>query len=142
MAKISFVSVDDYIAAQPPAVQPILKRVRRAIRTAAPKATEAIRYQMPAFQMPGGGALYLGAWKQHLSLYPSSALLREELGDALAPYETHTDTIRFALDEPLPMKLIERIARFRATEPYGRTPKKQTAAKAPRARAAAPRKKR
>jgi len=36
--------------------------------------------------------------------------------DDLAPYEVNKGTIRFPLSEPVPVKLIERIAKFRAKE--------------------------
>jgi uncharacterized protein YdhG (YjbR/CyaY superfamily) len=34
--------------------------------------------------------------------------------DELSPYKVEKDTIRFPLSEPVPVKLIEQIARFRA----------------------------
>jgi uncharacterized protein YdhG (YjbR/CyaY superfamily) len=36
--------------------------------------------------------------------------------DQLAPYKVSKGTIRFPLSEPVPVKLIERIAKFRAEE--------------------------
>ena len=36
--------------------------------------------------------------------------------DELAPYEVDKGTIRFSLSEPVPVKLIGRVAKFRAKE--------------------------
>jgi uncharacterized protein YdhG (YjbR/CyaY superfamily) len=116
MAKTDFKSVDEYIATHPQDVQAILQRVRRAIRRAVPGAEESISYQIPAYKMQGGRVLYFAGWKQHYSLYPATDLLVEAFKDELAPYTISKGTIRFPLSEPVPVKLIERIARFRAKE--------------------------
>jgi uncharacterized protein YdhG (YjbR/CyaY superfamily) len=69
MAKIGFKSVDEYIAAQPDAVQVVLERMRGAIRKAVPGAEEAISYQMPAVRLPAGPVLWFAGWKKHCSLF-------------------------------------------------------------------------
>ncbi|HJS58334.1 MAG TPA: DUF1801 domain-containing protein [Vicinamibacteria bacterium] len=120
MAKTDFKSVDEYIAAQPEGVRPILKRVRSTIRKAVPGAEEVISYQIPAYKLPAGAVLYFAGWKQHYSLYPATAGLVATLQDDLAPYKISEGTIRFPLSEPVPVKLIERVARFRAKEVAGR----------------------
>jgi uncharacterized protein YdhG (YjbR/CyaY superfamily) len=116
MAKTDFRSVDEYIAAQPGDVQAILERVRGAIRRAVPGAEEMISYQIPTYKLHGGRVLYFAGWKQHYSLYPASDDLVEAFNDDLAPYEIDKGTIRFPLSQPVPVKLIERIAKFRAKE--------------------------
>lgn len=116
MPKITFQSVDEYIEQQPPQAQPILRRVRKIIRKAVPRLDEVISYNMPTFELNGVAVLYLAGWKQHYSLYPASTALVEALGDQLAPYKFHKGTIRFPLDAPIPVKLIERIAKLRAKE--------------------------
>ncbi len=116
MPKTGFISVDEYIAAQPEAARGVLKRVRRAIRKAVPAAEETISYQIPAYKMPGGRALYFAGWKRHYALYPTTARLLAEFKDELAAYEVQKSTIRFPLSGPVPVKLIERLAKFRATE--------------------------
>ena len=116
MAKTGFNSVDEYIAAQPEAARGLLKRVRSAIRKGAPAAEETISYNIPAYKMPGGRVLYFAGWKRHYSLYPVTERLLAEFKDELAVYEVEKGTIRFPLAGPVPVKLIERIAKFRATE--------------------------
>lgn len=118
MAKTDFKSVDEYIATHPEDVQAILQRVRSTIRKAVPGAEEAISYQIPAYKLHGGSVLYFAAWKQHYSLYPATDQLVEAFKDELAPYtdKINKGTIRFPLSQPVPVKLIARIAKFLAKE--------------------------
>jgi uncharacterized protein YdhG (YjbR/CyaY superfamily) len=73
MAKISFQSVDAYIAAQPAPSQKILSLIRDTIGKALPKAEEVISYSIPAYKLNGSAVLYFAGWKQHYSLYPSNS---------------------------------------------------------------------
>jgi uncharacterized protein YdhG (YjbR/CyaY superfamily) len=114
MAK-SFDSIDAYIASLPEAVQPLVDDLRRTILEAAPDATQAIKYNMPAFRLDGTYLIYLGAWKKHIGLYPVAS------GDAafeamVAPYRTAKDTIRFALGKPIPHDLVTRIVKARLAQ--------------------------
>jgi uncharacterized protein YdhG (YjbR/CyaY superfamily) len=109
-------SVDEYIAAQPEAAQQALELVRTAIRKAVPKAEESITYKMPTYKMHGERLIYFAGWKQHYSLYPATKRLIATLKNDLKPYEVVKSTVRFSLAEPVPAKLIERIAKFRAKE--------------------------
>lgn len=111
-----FQSVDEYIASQSEAVQTLLRRVRSTIRKAVPQAEEMISYKMPAYKLRGERLLYFAGWKQHYSLYPATKALVAALKDELACYEISKGTIRFPIDQPVPVKLIERIAKFRAKE--------------------------
>lgn len=129
MAKTDFKSVDEYIAMQPEAVQPVLERVRSTIRRAVPGAEELISYQIPAYKLPGGPVLYFAGWKQHYSLYPATDRLVEAFKDDLAPYEVAKGTIRFPLAQPVPAKLIEGIAKFLAKEAAERAGAKRARAK-------------
>ena len=116
MAKTDFKSVDGYIAALPKALQPVLERVRGAIRKGMPAAEEVIRYQIPAYRLGGRAELYFAGWKEHYSLYPASAGLLAAFADELEGCEISKGTIRFPLARAVPVKLIERMARFRAKE--------------------------
>lgn len=117
MAKTPFKSVDDYIAAQPKASQPVLERVRQTIRKALPKAEESISYNIPVYKLDGRYVIYFAGWKAHYSIYPAQARLVAAFKKALEPYEINDKgTIRFPLSEPVPVKLIADIAKFRAKE--------------------------
>lgn len=116
MAKTEIKSVDEYMASQPEAVQGILSSVRSAIRKAVPSAEESISYKIPTYKLEGRPVLYFAGWKKHYSLYPASDGVVAAFEDDLAPYAVAKGTIRFPLSAPVPVKLIENIARFRAKE--------------------------
>lgn len=116
MAKTAFKSVDEYIASQPAAMHGILGRVRSTIQESVPEAEEVISYQIPTFKLHGHAMLYFAGWKQHYSLYPATGRLVAAFKDELALYEISKGTIRFPLSRPVPVKLIQRIAKFRAKE--------------------------
>ena len=120
MAKTDFKSVDEYIATHPEDVQSILQRVRSTIRKAVPGAEEVISYQIPTYKLHGGYVVYFAGWKQHYSLYPATDHLVTAFEDDLAPYKVNKGTIRFPLSEPVPVKLIQGIAKVRAKEVTGR----------------------
>jgi uncharacterized protein YdhG (YjbR/CyaY superfamily) len=129
MAKTDFKSVDEYIAAQPESVQGVLERVRSTLRKAIPDAEEVISYQMPTYKLHGGRVLYFAVWKEHYSLYTATGPIVAAFKDDLAPYEVDKGTIRFPLSRPIPVKLIARIAKFRAEEVAERQKAKAAARK-------------
>jgi uncharacterized protein YdhG (YjbR/CyaY superfamily) len=131
MAKTDFKSVDEYIASQPKAVRGVLKRVRSTIRKAVPGSEEVISYKIPTYKLHGDPVLYFAGWNQHYSLYPATAHVVAAFKAHLAPYKVSKGTIRFPLSEPVPVKLIERIAKFRAKEVAER---EKTKAPAPKKR--------
>ncbi|MEY4933202.1 MAG: hypothetical protein RLZZ403_1522 [Pseudomonadota bacterium] len=113
-ARVTYPSIDDYIAASPAAVQPVLRKIRSVIRKAAPDAEETISYQMPAFRQHGI-LLYFAAFKNHIGLYPP-VRGDVQLERAVGPYAGQKGNLRFPLDQPMPFELIERIARFRVRQ--------------------------
>jgi uncharacterized protein YdhG (YjbR/CyaY superfamily) len=117
VAKTDYKSVNEYVAAQPKAVQKALKVVRSAIRKAVPGAEEAISYQIPAYKLNDRVVIYFAGFKEHYSLYPFSKQLEAAFNDQVARYElSGKGTIRFPISEPVPVRLIEAIAKFRARE--------------------------
>jgi uncharacterized protein YdhG (YjbR/CyaY superfamily) len=107
-------SVDEYIAAQPPAVRPKLEQVRAAIRRAVPEAVEGIGYRMPGYKLRGKPMLYFAGFKEHYSLFAASGTFFAALEEELSGYELRKGTVHFPLTEPVPVKLISRIAKLRA----------------------------
>lgn len=134
MPRTRFTSVDDYLASQPEASQRVLERVRSTIRKAVPGAEESISYQMPAYKLLGRPVLYFAGWKEHFSLYPANDRVVAAFARELEPYEVAKGTIRFPLSEPVPVRLLARIAKLRASEVAERAKAKKVAPKGPRAR--------
>jgi uncharacterized protein YdhG (YjbR/CyaY superfamily) len=121
--------VDEYISMQPEAMQIMLERVRGAIGKAVPDAEECISYQIPAFKLDGRALLYFAGFKEHYSVYPASDAMVAAFPGELDRYRASKGTLRFSLTEKVPVKLIERIAKFRADEVRARKPAKAAAKK-------------
>ena len=114
MAK--YASVEEYMASLPDDRRAVMEQLRSTIRAAAPDATEAISYNMPAFRLNGRFLVSYEAFKRHYSLFPWSDGMLEELGPALKPYAVGKGTIRFPADEPIPLELVTRIVGIRNRE--------------------------
>jgi uncharacterized protein YdhG (YjbR/CyaY superfamily) len=108
-------AVDEYIAAQPEALRPKLEQVRAAIRRAVPEAVEGFAYGMPGYKLNGRPLLYFAGFKQHYSLFAASGTFFASLEQELKHYEQRKGTIHFRMDEPVPVSLISRIAKLRAS---------------------------
>ena len=111
MAKTKFQSIDEYIAACPPDSQAYLQEIRELIRRLVPDAKERISYQMAAFERNGKNIIHFAGWKKHVSLYPVPAG-SEAFERQIAKYAGGKGTLKFPLDEPLPIKLIERVVKL------------------------------
>lgn len=134
MPRPTFQSVNEYLAAQPPAVRKRLSRVRTVIRKALPGAEEAISYQIPTFKLNSRAVIYMAGFKEHYSLYPFTKRLEAAFKDEIAPYEiSGKGTIRFPVSEPVPVGLVAAIAKFRAKE-AAEAAKAKAAAKAQKKR--------
>ena len=106
-------TINEYIAGFPENVQAALSEIRSAIRKAAPEAEETIKYEMPTFMLRGRNLVYFAAFKKHIGFYPAPMGVAE-FKTALARYGAGKGTLRFPLDEPIPVGLVVRIAKFRA----------------------------
>lgn len=110
-------TVDEYLAALSDDRRAAMQELRQAIRAAAPEATEAISYLMPAFRSHGDQFLVsYAAFKHHYSLFPASEAVTTACGEDLAPYLSGKGTIRFPADQPIPVALVTRIVEVRLTE--------------------------
>lgn len=106
--------IDAYVAGFAPAVRARLELVRAAIHRAIPQATEAMSYQIPTFRLRAN-VVHFAAFEHHISLYPAPFGVPEFEAD-IATYGAGKGTLRFPHDAPLPLDLIERVARYRAHE--------------------------
>ncbi len=109
-----FTSVDEYIATFPAGTQKILQEIRAAIKAAAPGAEEKISYQMPTFFL-NGNLIHFAAFKNHIGIYPTPSGT-EAFKEEIAKYKTAKGSIQLPLDQPMPLKLIDRIVKFRVAE--------------------------
>jgi uncharacterized protein YdhG (YjbR/CyaY superfamily) len=116
VGKTRFASVSEYIASKPTDARAALAKVRAAIRKAVPAAQEGLSYQIPTYTLNDVPLLYFAGWTSHYSLFPATDALVATFKRELAPYERRKGTLRMPLSEPVPSRLIERIAKFRAEQ--------------------------
>ncbi len=108
-------TINAYIALFPKDIQVLLERMRKTIHEVAPDAEEAIRYQMPAFQMNGKNLVFFAAFAHHIGFYPipsgMTAFKKE-----LSGYKQGKGSVQFPLDEPIPFDLVRKIVLYRVKE--------------------------
>ncbi|RAW00841.1 iron chaperone [Pseudochryseolinea flava] len=132
MANPKFETPEEYIKSFAKPVQDVLKKVRGAVKKAVPDAEEVISYNVPAFKTTGW-ILYYSAYTNHFSIScPPPFTIFDVFKEELSAYKTSKSAIQFPLDEPVPVKLITDIAKFRAkenleTEPKNKKIKKRAA---------------
>lgn len=108
-------SVDAYINGFPKEVQTVLQEVRQTILAAAPDATEDISYAMPAYKLSGKPVVYFAGYKNHVGFY-ATPTGHEAFEKQLSKYKQGKGSVQFPLTEPVPLKLITAITKFRAKE--------------------------
>ena len=112
-------SIDEYIALFPRDVQALLRQVRTTVKKAAPDAEEAIKYRIPTFVL-NGNLVHFAAFKHHIGFYPAPSGV-EAFKQELSRYEGAKGSVQFPIDQPMPVKLIEKIVKFRAQEARGKS---------------------
>lgn len=103
--------VSAYISSFPPKVAKGLKQIRAIIKKAAPDAVEVISYSMPAFRGNKILLWYAGN-KNHWGLYVYPDTIKK-FAKELKDYSQTKSAIHLPHDEPLPVKLIQDIVKYR-----------------------------
>jgi uncharacterized protein YdhG (YjbR/CyaY superfamily) len=118
-------TIDEYLATLSSDKRAALEKLRRAIKSAAPKAEECISYQMPSFRLNGRMLVSFAAWANHCAFYPGSYPLEVNQKE-LKNYDTNKGTLRFPKDRPLPASLVRKLVKARIEQ---NTAKQAAAAK-------------
>lgn len=106
-------AVERYYAAAPKDKRAALLKLRRTIKAAAPKATEAMRYGMVGFMYRGHPLAHIAYWKSHFAIYGDFDAQAKELK---AYDQSGRGTYRFPIDEPLPYALVTRMIKSKVAE--------------------------
>jgi len=104
-------TVDEYLEALPVDVRSALIKLRKTIKSTAPKAEEVISYGMPGYKYYGS-LVYFAAFKNHCSFFPGSSQI-VKLYEELKSFKTAKGTIQFTIDKPLPATLVKKIVKAR-----------------------------
>ena len=107
--------VDEYLAQVPEPGRSTLEKLRKTIKTAAPKAIEGISYRIPVYKHLGM-LVGFAAFKNHCSFFPMSDAVMKAHRKELQHYDVEKGTIRFPLNKPLPAQLIRTMVKERIAE--------------------------
>jgi uncharacterized protein YdhG (YjbR/CyaY superfamily) len=111
-------TIDEYLAALSEDKRAALEKLRKTIRSAAPKAEECISYQIAAFRQ-NGMLVGFGATANHCAFYLLSSSTVAAHQNELKDYDTSKGTIRFPPDKPLPAALVRKLVKARIAENAG-----------------------
>ena len=108
-------TMDEYLARLPHEQRAALEKLRRTIRSAAPKAEESVSYGICAFRQ-NGMLVGFGATPGHCAFYVMSTTMLDGYRDEIAGYGTGKGTIRFQPGTPLPAALVRKLVKARLAE--------------------------
>jgi uncharacterized protein YdhG (YjbR/CyaY superfamily) len=108
-------SIDEHIKTLPKDVAKLVQSIRETVHKAAPDAVEGIKYGLPTFILQGKNLVHFAGYKEHIGFYPAPSGI-EAFKKDLAKYNTGKGTLRFSLDEPIPLPLIRKVVLFRVKE--------------------------
>jgi len=102
--------IADFIADSPPQTRKLMRQLRAVIRRAAPKATEAIKWQMATYVLEGNLVHFAGL-KKHVGFFPGPAAI-QKFHKQFGGRTWSKGTLQLPLDEPLPVGLITKMVKF------------------------------
>ena len=109
-------AVRSYLAGVPRKAKPALERLRALVCAAAPGAVESRSYGILGYKLDGKAFVYCAGWAEHLSLYPVTPAMTRAYAADVSRFQTSKGTLRFPLDQPLPVAAIKRLLRARIAE--------------------------
>lgn len=101
--------VPSYIQGLPDEVRAIAEDLRKTILQAVPGCNETVKYGMPGFTRGDRCFIYFAVWKKHVGLYPIYPQ-EPDLEVEITPFRAKKDTVQFALNRPIPLDLVARLA--------------------------------
>ncbi len=108
--------IDRYLAALDEPKRSTLESLRKSIMEILPGADQGISYSVPAFKVEGKTVAGFAAFKNHLTYVPHSGSVLATLHDDIDQYETSKSALRFAIDKPLPKRLVKKLITARMRE--------------------------
>jgi len=110
------VTVEEYLDAFPHADQGLLRELRALSLTAAPEATETLKWGQPAYVHERGTILFMFSGHQSHANFVVTPSVREQFAAELEGFETGKGSVKLPYGRPVPRDLLERMARARLRE--------------------------
>ena len=110
---MSSLEIDRYLATLDEPKRSTLEALRTSILEVVPEAEQCISYSMPAFKVRGKTVAGFAAFKHHLSYLPHSGSVLPALGDDVTQFEQTKGSLHFAIDKPLPKRLVKKLVTTR-----------------------------
>ena len=107
--------LEKYIKQFPDGIQQRLLQLCALIREIEPEASESLSYGMPAFKLNGKPLVYVAGYTKHIGLYAlpfTHAAFKEDLQS----YKQGKGSVQFPHSEELPLALIAKMVKWRASE--------------------------
>ena len=108
--------VDDYFKSLDPDARAAFERIRSLALEIVPDAEQGTSYGMAALRYKQKPLLGFAAAKRHLSVFPFSPEVVDDVRDRLAGFELSKGTIRFTVDKPLADDVIRKVVKLRLAE--------------------------
>ena len=121
-------TIDEYLAALSARQRLPLEKLRKTIKSVAPRAEESISYGLAAFRQ-NGMLVGFGATANHLGFYLMSASVLKSFPVGLKGYDLSKGTIRFQPEKPLPVSLVRKLVAARLAENEAGLKRKDSGAK-------------
>jgi uncharacterized protein YdhG (YjbR/CyaY superfamily) len=100
--------IDDYLAGLDEPKRSGLNGLRKTILDIIPDAEQCISYRMPAFKVGGKTIAGFAAFKDHLSYFPHSGSVLQELPE-LDGHPGTKSSLHFPVDKPLSKALVKKL---------------------------------
>jgi uncharacterized protein YdhG (YjbR/CyaY superfamily) len=111
--------IDQYLDTLDEPKRATLAQLRDTIVAIVPDADQCISYGMPAFRLRGKTIAGFAAFKNHLSYLPHSGSVIPRLAKETEGYTKTKGSLHFAVDEPLPKKIVKKLLDARMAEAFG-----------------------
>lgn len=115
----AYKTVDEYLANFSGETRKRLDTIRKIIKDTIPEGEETISYGIPTLKINNKYVIYFAGYENHVSVYP---LPRSgNLEEAIKPYVAGKGTLKFPLNKPLPLELIQKVAQAKLADFKTRT---------------------
>lgn len=114
--RVSAAEIDEYLAALGEPDRTALEALRTMILAAVPEAEQCISYGMPAFRVDGVVVAGFAAFAKHLSYFPHSGSVLEQVAEQVAGFDGTKGSLHFNPEHPLTAEQVALLVRTKLAE--------------------------